>query len=140
MDNNFFQLDLRLKSNKNSIKSTNVILQIIEENIPYHDSLDIHFSKSLEWCQLFFNNAGYESLKTYGRNLITNNSIRNMLNIYDLGWMEILAQRQEDYFYNTAALVLTDLFEQVAMRAEMKPFDFEELKKSKKHLVSLKHQ
>ena len=85
MANNFFQLNLCLKSNKNSIKSTNVILQIIEENIPYHDSLDIHFSKSLEWCQLFFNNAGYESLKTYGRNFITNNSIRNMLNTYDLG-------------------------------------------------------
>jgi len=138
LDGNFFQLDLCLKSNKNSIKSADIILKFLEENLPYHDSLDVHFSKSLEWATPALHNAGYESLKNYGSNLITNDSIRDKLGIYDVGWMEILGQRQEDYFYNTASPILAELFEKVAMRTEMKPFDYEQLKKSKKYISTLK--
>ena len=138
MEGNFFQLDMCLKSNKNSIKSAEIIIKVIEENLPFHDSLTVHFSKALEWCTPSFLNAGYESLKSYGRNLITNDTIRESLNIYDMGWMEILGQRQEDYFYNTASPILTELFDKVAMRTTMTPFDFDKLKNSNKYVSILK--
>jgi hypothetical protein len=138
MDENFAAINRCLNGNKKAIRSANIILQFLEENLPYHDSLDVHFSTSLEWCSLSLTNAGYESLKTYGRNLITNDTIRENLGIYDAGWIETLAQRQEDYFYNTASPVLVGLFEKVAMRTEMKPFNYEKLKNSNSYFSILK--
>ncbi len=123
-----------------SIQNSNHKIQnsLLEENLPYNDSLDFHFSRALEWASPLFNNAGYESLKMYGVHLITNDSIRENLGIYDSSWMETLAQRQEEYFFNTASPVLTELFEKVAMRTQMKPFDYEQLKHSNKYISILK--
>ncbi|WP_297691592.1 DUF6090 family protein [uncultured Eudoraea sp.] len=138
LDGNIFRNTICLKSNKKSIASADIILKKLEENTSYHDSLAFHFSKSLTWCSPSFQNAGYESLKTYGRNLITNDTIREKLGIYDAGWMENLSQRQEDFFFHTANPVLIDLFEKVAMRTEMIPIDYKELKKSKPYLNILR--
>jgi hypothetical protein len=52
--------------------------------------------------------------------------------------MENLGQRQEDYFYNTASPILTKLFEKVAMRTEMKPYNYDELKSSNEYLSVLR--
>ncbi len=133
MKGNFFQLDMCLSGNRKAILSADLILKHLEENLPYNDSLDFHFSRSLAWCSPVFNNAGYESLKMYGINLITNDSIREELGVYDTGWMKTLAKRQEEYFFNTASPVLTELFEKVAMRTQMKPFDYEQLRNSNKY-------
>jgi hypothetical protein len=138
MELNFYQLDLCLTANKKAIISADVILKHLDENLPYHDSLDFHFSRALEWCSPVFNNAGYESLKIYGTNLVSNETIKDQLSIYDVGWMEVLAKRQEEYFFNTASPVLTELFEIVAMRAQMKPFDYEQLRNSNKFISILK--
>jgi len=138
MEGNFFQLDMCLSGNKKAILSADLILKHLEENLPYNDSLDFHFSRALEWCSPVLNNAGYESLKMYGTNLITNDTIKENLGIYDAGWMETLAKRQEEYFFNTASPVLTELFEKVAMRTQMKPFDYEQLRNSNKYISILK--
>jgi hypothetical protein len=137
IDGNYFQVDLSLRNNKASIASANIILDALENNLPYHDSLDIHFSKSISWVSAKFNNPAYESLKSYGVNLITNDTIRDLISIYDTGWMETLAERQENYFYNTASPILTELFDKVAMRTKMKPFDYDGLKNSKKYISIL---
>jgi hypothetical protein len=138
MEHNFFQLDMCLEGNKKAILSADIILKHLDENLPYNDSLDFHFSRALGWCSPVFNNAGYESLKMYGTNLITNDTIREELVIYDTGWMKTLAQRQEEYFFNTASPVLTELFDKVAMRTQMKPFDYEQLRNSNKYISILK--
>ena len=133
-----YGLELCLKSNRQSIKSADIILKFLNKNLAYHDSLDIHFSKAIAWCSPSFQNSGYESLKTQGINLITNDSIRESLGVYESGWMETLAQRQENYFFNTASPILTELFDKVAMRTEMKPFNYEKLKNSSKYISILK--
>ena len=138
MEGNFFQIEMCLRGNKKAISSADLILKHLDEKLPYNDSLDFHFSRALEWCSPVFNNAGYESLKMYGTNLVTNESIREELGIYDAGWMETLAQRQEEYFFNTASPILTELFEKVAMRTQMKPFDYEQLRNSNKYISILK--
>jgi len=138
LEGNFWQIDVSLQSNTSSINSIDIILKHLEDNLPYHDSLDVHFSQSVAWVSPVFNNPGYESLKAYGRNLVTNGSIRVSLSIYDTGWMERLAQRQEDYFFNTAAPILSQYFENIAMRTETKPFDYDALKNSNEYISVLK--
>ena len=138
LQDNFWQADMGISNNKVSINSAEIILYHLEESLPYHDSLDYHFSKSIEWISTIFSSPAYESLKSYGMHLITNDSIRKNLAIYDWGWIETLGQRQEDYFYNTASPILTRLFEKVAMRTEMKPYDYDELKNSREYLSVLR--
>ena len=131
---NINYLNRGIKSNNEAINSCNVILNHFKNNLPYSDSLDHHFSYSLYWFYPTLNNNAYESLKSYGLHLIKNDSIRNMLGrIYEWKYIEILNKRQDEYFYGTVAPILTDLFESYEFRGSMKPYDYEELKKSKKY-------
>jgi hypothetical protein len=134
---NLWQLNMAVDCNKGAIASVKLVLSNINEKKPYHDSLDIHFSSAISWCVPSLENTGYESLKSYGLNIITNNTIRDALSIYEIGWLKNLGQRQEDYFFNTASPVLTELFETVAMRTRMKPYDYKELRDSRKFLSIL---
>ena len=138
LDGNIWQLDNVIRCNTGTSASAKLILKRLEEDAPYHDSLGVHFSDAISWCIPALNNSGYESLKTYGLHTITNDSIRDALNIYEAGWIETLGQRQEDYFFNTASPMLTILFDRVAMRTSMKPIDYEALKTSKMYLNILR--
>ena len=134
LQSNISALNLGLKRNQEAIQSCNDILNQFEKNLPYNDSLDVHFSASLQWFRPSIDNPAYEGLKTYGLHLIKNDSIRNMLeSIYEWKWMEILNERQDEYFYGTIAPILTDLFESNEFIGKMKPYDYDELKRSKKY-------
>jgi hypothetical protein len=131
---NIGYLDMGIKSNNTAIKSCQVILNYFENNLAYADSLDRHFSNSLLWFYPSLNNNAYESLKSYGLHLIKNDSIRNMLGkIYEWKYMDVLNKRQDEYFYSTIAPFITDLFETYEFGGKMKPYDYDELKESRKY-------
>ena len=131
---NIGYLDRGLTLNNTAIKSCRIILNHFENNLPYSDSLDYHFSNSLLWFYPSLDNNAYESLKSYGLHLIKNDSIRNMLGrIYEWKYMDVLNKRQDEYFYGTIAPFITDLFESYEINGRMKPYDYKELKKSKKY-------
>ena len=134
LQDNLFEFRLSLNCNKNAVLSANLVLNNLNGNLPYNDSLDVHFSKAVQWCTPTLYNGGYESLKTYGVNLVTNDSIRDMLGIFDGSWIPTLGRRQEEYFYNTASPILAELFDKVAMRTKMKPFKYDALKNSNKFI------
>ena len=127
-------LEWGIERNKEAISSCNIILRHFEEEIPYHDSLDHHFSSALQWFYPSIDNNAYEGLKSYGLHLIKNDSIRDRLGYtYEWGYVERLSLRQEEYFFNTISPLLTDLFYSNEFRGEMKPIDYDQLKKSVKY-------
>lgn len=131
---NIFYLDRGIKTNNEAIQSCRIILNHFENDLPYSDSLDYHFSSSLQWFYPSLNNNAYESLKSYGLHLIKNDTIRETLGrIYEWKYMEILNTRQDEYFYGTVSPVITDLFESYEFSGSMKPYNYDELKKSKKY-------
>lgn len=135
---NIDQFAWAIAVNKDAIKSCDIILNHLDRNLAYHDSLDVHFSKSLAWFHTTVNNAAYESLKSYGTHIITNDSIRNHLNaIYAVGWIGVLSNRQESYFAQTVAPLLPGMFESYTYDETMKPLDFNALRENKayKHVV-----
>ncbi len=138
MKDNYSQFNFVLDYNEDGIQSGEIILNHLDNNLSYHDSLDIHFSKAIQYSTPVIRNAGYETLKSYGLNIVENDSILLALDLYNIGFIETLVLRQENYFYNTASPILTELFETVAMRSEMKPFNYEELKNSRKYRSILK--
>jgi len=132
--NNYVSLNFVIDYNEEGIASAEMLQKHLQSNLPYHDSLDIHFSKAIQYSTPILRNAGYESLKNYGLNFVQNDSLLKALDeVYNMGWIETLVFRQENYFFNTASPMLTELFETVAMRTNMKPFDYQALKKSRKY-------
>ena len=131
--NNIAYYEFVIDYNEDGNQSAEIILNHLDKNLSYHDSLDVHFSKAIQYSTPIIRNAGYESLKSYGLSIIENDSILEALEVYNDGFIESLVLRQEYYFSNTVLPILTELFETVAIRSDMKPFDYDELKNSRKY-------
>jgi hypothetical protein len=135
---NISYLSFSINYNQTGINSGELILNHFDENLPYNDSLDMHFSQAVGYSTPIIRNAGYESLKSYGLNIIENDSIVNGLIVFHNGFIETLVLRQEEYYSNTASPILTELFETVSMRSEMKPFNYDALRDSNEYRSVLK--
>ena len=134
LEHNVSQLQRGMRVNNEAIQSCNVILQYFEDGLAYHDSLDTHFSKSLAWFYPSIKSDEYESLQSYGVHIIKNDTIRERLRrVYQIEWLTILSERQERYFYNTVAPLLSDLFQSYEFQGQMKPFDFKEVQASREY-------
>lgn len=125
---------------KESINSCQVILKHLEDNLPYQDTLNKHFARSLRWWHPTLRNNAFESLKNhYGLHLLKNDSIRNQLGLLnEIDWVDILISQQEDYFSNTIGPLLPSLFKEYSVEKEMEPYHFDELRNSRQYLHILK--
>ncbi len=135
INNNIFYLNMGIDRNDDAITSCKVILNHFNNGYSYHDSLGKYFSTAQSIYFPSMDNIAYESLKSSGLHLIKNDSIRYELGaIYEWKYMDRLNIRQEEYYYQTISPILTDLFESNEFWGEMKPFDYSELRKSKKYI------
>ncbi len=65
------------------IESGNIVLTTLQNNLPYHDSLKVHFHQArVTKRDLFISNVGYQSLKDNGLDIISNKSLSD--EIFDL--------------------------------------------------------
>lgn len=65
--------------------STEVILRHLREDLPYADSLDRHFGQVLNITFLVESSTAYETLKSRGLELISNDSLRTaIVQLYDV--------------------------------------------------------
>jgi len=137
-ENNIQYLERAIEENKNARHSAQVLLDYMETSLPYNDSLDYYFSKSLFWFYPSLKNDAYESLKSYGLHLISNDSIRKTLGeINEWTFLERVSTRQEEYFFGTVAPLLVDWFESYDFFGPMKPLNYEALRESSayKHIL-----
>ncbi len=79
---NLDDININLLYLSDSQKSNEIILYFIENNIPYNDSLNYHFSNLYPFTTFNVNQTTYESLKQMGLYLISNDSLR--ISISDL--------------------------------------------------------
>lgn len=61
---------------ENTIESSGIILNHLENNLPYNDSLSSHFGWLPIIPDFYSVNSGYKLLSSKGVNLITNDSLR----------------------------------------------------------------
>ena len=126
-------LEWAIKENENRIYSIEVILEHFDNQLLYQDSLANHFSNAITWFNPSINNQAYESLKTYGEHIITNDSIRAQLSIFEYPWLEVLGERNERYHYGTVSPIITGLFNSGEMWGEMRPYNYEDLLESREY-------
>ena len=122
-----------ISNNEQKQVSNQIILEHFDDGIQYQDSLAKHFSNGITWFNVNLENQAYETLKSVGIHTISNDTIRNMLGILENPWIEIIGERNEQYYFNVVAPTLTDLFESGEMWGNMKPYNYNDLVNSKKY-------
>jgi hypothetical protein len=79
LNSDIISLNDDIKLNQRAISSNQIIAHTLENNLPYHDSLDIHFG-NIQYNTLFtVNNGAYENLKSQGFDLLSNNDVRKAI-------------------------------------------------------------
>ena len=129
-----------------SIASCQHILSAFDNNLPYHDSLALHFEQANQWWKLSLSKHAYENAKTYGLGFIKSDSTRKKLSfLFDgqLMFAETLDEREALYYYNTVTPILTELFESIdhnwyIAESGNVPLDYEKLKRDQRYRNILK--
>ena len=77
------------------LNSNEIVLEYLEGSDPYHDSLDTHFGQLYGGTTFMENNSTYESLISIGIDLISNNTLRQMItNLYSVRYDYVLTVEQ----------------------------------------------
>jgi hypothetical protein len=133
--------NFNLKAQKNKYSSQNLIINWLESDLIYNDSLSKHFG-TISYGTYFASNEGpYQTLKQLGMRTIKNDSLRNQISkLYDLKY-------QEYNVYNKKYVKLNDLmfpgyskyFNEISYyQMNMKPTDIIDLKKDNEFSFALK--
>ena len=129
---NIFQISLNIEREYRYKNSCELLLNYFEQELEYHDSLDVHFSNAVNWRTLYLDDSAYETTKSYGLHVLKNDSLRMLLtNIFEIKqlWIHNVANRQYDYHFNTITPILIDLFEtSTNLNTTLTPIDFEAVK------------
>jgi hypothetical protein len=126
--------------------SVNVILNSFEQNLAYHDSLNIHFGNtSMPWSPTISNEL-FESLSSSDLNLISNAELRReiiiyyqhakQLYVYQNKYNAIIERACENIFSTR----FNSLWDGITVKKDvpMIPNDYESLKNDKQYLYFLK--
>jgi hypothetical protein len=131
------------------INSVHQIVKSMEENLPFHDSMVYHFS-NITINRVFYRNDGpYEVLKSKGFDLISNDSLRNMLSdLYSVEYRII--DNIESQMIHT--LGYPHLFEYIkenfkkserensdSERISIEPIDYEKIKQDPQFRLLIEH-
>ncbi len=71
----FSDIDFNIEFNHSRFKSTKIVLTHLRNRQPYHDSLGFHFSNILFSTITLPNTSAYESLRSKGLEIISNDSL-----------------------------------------------------------------
>jgi len=84
LEKDLLDIDSNINSHTKGLNSAKMILNLLEKNQPYNDSLAKHFNYAM--TPSFFRNSSsaFETLKSKGIDLISNENLKNQLiNVYD---------------------------------------------------------
>ncbi|WP_297691435.1 hypothetical protein [uncultured Eudoraea sp.] len=133
------------------ISSSQTIIEHLENDLPYHDSLEFHFANTYGYTKIFPNKSAFETLKSLGVGVISNDRLRyQIIDTYDI-WMIYLIEMGEtnrmykehleknvfNSRFNEAEQWEYDL-ETKSLDGTMIPIDYEELKKDTEYLYHIK--
>ncbi len=114
--------------------SCSIILDAIEEDRPYHDSLRVYFASALNTTRFVHTSGPYETLKIKGPDLVENDSLRLKLSEYYDTHVDYQfdLQRSSLESFNNALEKQFELFKNFfsVPGQGIEPVDFEQLKRN----------
>ena len=137
-------------------ESISILLNHIEQNLPYQDSLKYHFGRITQTWRPKINTEVFDALKSNDLNVISNDSLRNKLIAY-YSWSSTLLNDDVDRYVQLIEDASSNIFNTrfdalwkgnykkwemtgkiEGLELEMIPNDYEELKQDKAFLYFLR--
>ena len=136
-------IDENVGYHKQAIVSSKIISEVLENQLPYNDSLDAHFS-SVHIIPLFLETrVAYAQIKTLGTNIVKTDSLRDqIIDLYERkyyflkNWVEGERRHSTDDY---RGLYRTE-FSKLDFLGESHPLNFEELVKNQVYKNYINHQ
>ena len=146
LEDDYELVEMTIAGNTRSARSCEIILTHFEQDLPYHDSLSLHFENAQLWWTMLLKTNAYENAKRYGLDFIQNDSISNFLaGLYETNnrFAEVMDERQALYYNTTVTPVLIHLFQSIdkhwhESKAGNVPNDYEGLKSNETYKAILK--
>jgi hypothetical protein len=76
LNEDLLDFDFNIKGTKMRLLANEVVLQVLEDSLPLHDSLKTHFANFVGGYQLTENTGAFDNLKSIGFDLVRNDSLR----------------------------------------------------------------
>jgi hypothetical protein len=127
-------INYNAKRHKDVQLSNEIILKALNDNLPYHDSLNFHFER-MTGITVFLPNLGpYETLKARGLDLIENDSLRDEISKYyeqDIKFAYYFEDSNQRAWPMKFELIL-DHFDEFKMFNSATPVNYEKLKNDRR--------
>lgn len=132
--NDLKDIEYNIKEDTETLISNQLILEHMENGIPYNDSLSTHFGKLQRTAVLVANTSAFENLKSLGINLIRNDSLRRRItDLYSARYAYIkavhLGTTSRIIWEKLNPILLENLTSKVVLE-DATPVDYESLKKN----------
>jgi len=137
--------------NKEVIVSSQIILDHLENDLTYNDSLAYHFLAANYITGFSYSKGAFETLKSTSVNIITNEKLRiQIIDLYEVSFehMVYLCDHLQGYYDHAALNIFDSRFDQAEYfddpmtekewDGEMIPLDFERLKNDPKYKYFVK--
>lgn len=141
-------ITINMEDLRKSQVAYNIILEVLENDGSYHDSLSWHFNYTLLPMHLVHSTSSFETLKSKGLDLISNSDLRTkLISLYDSQYDLFLQAEEEELAEVQYGMrhILPGRFESAfnyggSFEGKMVPLDFESLKKDQEYLYFIKTQ
>ncbi len=90
-----------------SINSINHVLKILNNKLPYHDSMDYHFGRAQYSPDIILSSTAFHSIQSKGFDIIASDSLRNaIITLFDNDYGFLISQtvRLENQFWPSSLL------------------------------------
>lgn len=131
------QLKLRIELSKTDVQSANIILNHLEKNLPYNDSLNKHFVIITSTGGKDFTPqiSAYKVLESKGVDLISDNQLKkNILNLYNIDYYKLVYEYENfhknihDYGRPIARSLFKTTVNNTEQFPELQPIDYKSLR------------
>jgi hypothetical protein len=83
-------IDYNSRMQQRFLNSNELVLEFLQSDLPWHDSLGRHFAELMAGTVFDSNNSAYESLKSIGIDLVRNDSLRQHITlVYTARYMKV---------------------------------------------------
>ena len=99
--NNIEYLNEEIRRNQFLSNSSEIALGALDDDLPHHDSLDLHFARASRIWNISFPRAAFETLKSEGLRLISSNELREqIINLFEMEYtsLENFTKKKGDDF------------------------------------------
>lgn len=140
LESNVSIISKRVDYFTSGLNSSRVILALLDGNLPYHDSLNVHLSKATRGYggADVISYVGYESLRNNGFRLISNKHLRSeIMMLFENTYRAIISFDETFKLQNAMHKEVESHILYTDNPHSLRPFDFDELVNSKPYYASV---